>query len=82
MSFSLSVHSLSTGINLITNVYKLSFLSEIGQHEILPNHESFFTLLEPSTLTYYTTNGGVDIRILDFGFLTFELNVCNVYVGV
>ncbi|MDR2464128.1 MAG: hypothetical protein LBD36_00725 [Holosporales bacterium] len=79
--FSLKIHNLSLGVSIIHGVHKVSFSSELGQHEILAGHATFFTLLEPPFMVYYTSDKRTEVQILNYGNLIFESNTCSVYIG-
>ncbi|MDR1907708.1 MAG: hypothetical protein LBQ43_02485 [Holosporales bacterium] len=81
MSFSLNIHSLQLETKYIPDVVSLSFTSDLGQHEILPNHEPLFTTLNPGKLSYSCESGEThDLAFSQNGFLQFQQSQCDVWV--
>jgi F0F1-type ATP synthase epsilon subunit len=81
--FSLKIHSVFEKTEQF-DVCDVSFMSEKGEHVILPNHEPFFTSILQAV--YFTTPNGREkkekkkIPLKNAGFLQFDGQICSIWV--
>jgi hypothetical protein len=78
VTFSLNIHKISEASQLIDNIERVSFCSELGHGEILTGHEDFFSLI--TELKYNASNGSSQAIQMTHGFLSFSEGLCEAWI--